>query len=274
MCLLHGRGYMESGTSMLLRRITTHIKDQNWFAVGLDFVIVVVGVFIGIQVANWNDARTNAYRESEILGTIYAELLEDRAEFRSGKESALLTISSASYVLEAAGIDVQDRLAMPISEASDLTLSSNYADVPEPIILSEDQKQRLWSSIVVGYYPTATTASIDALIGGGNLDIITNQALRRNLQAYRNNAIAIRGAQADTIKAFRTIAVSAGQERGYSPFFRGSESEFIERVRDDDHLLAIIATQREYAALHLLLIESADAAAGELVSQLREAGVQ
>ncbi|NNE40599.1 MAG: hypothetical protein HKN14_06735 [Marinicaulis sp.] len=42
---------------MLLRRITEHVKAQNWFAVFLDFLIVVVGVFIGIQVSNWNDAR-------------------------------------------------------------------------------------------------------------------------------------------------------------------------------------------------------------------------
>lgn len=259
---------------MLLRRVTQHVKDQNWFAVGIDFVIVVVGVFIGIQVANWNDARTNEYREAEILETIYAELLEDRVEFQNGKESAMVTISSAAYVLEAAGLDVQDQLAMPVSKASDLGLSSNYAAVPEPITLSTDHKQRLWSSIVVGYYPTANAASIDALIGGGNLDLITNQALRQNLQAYRNNAIALRGSQADTIKAFRTIAVSAGQERGYSPFFRGAEDEFIERVSDDEHLLAIIATQREYAALHLLLIEAADEAAGELMSQIREVGIE
>lgn len=45
---------------MLLRRITKHVKDQNWFAVGIDFVIVVIGVFIGIQVANWNAARQEA----------------------------------------------------------------------------------------------------------------------------------------------------------------------------------------------------------------------
>lgn len=43
---------------MLLRRITKHIKDQNWFAVGVDFVIVVVGVFIGLQVSNWSEARS------------------------------------------------------------------------------------------------------------------------------------------------------------------------------------------------------------------------
>jgi len=35
---------------MLLRRITKHVKDQNWFAVGLDSLIVVDGVFVGLQV--------------------------------------------------------------------------------------------------------------------------------------------------------------------------------------------------------------------------------
>ena len=42
---------------MLLRRITQHVKDQNWFAVGIDFWIVVVGVFFGIQIGNWNEVR-------------------------------------------------------------------------------------------------------------------------------------------------------------------------------------------------------------------------
>lgn len=44
---------------MLLRRVIEHVKDQNWFAVGIDLVIVVIGVVIGIQVANWNDVRNN-----------------------------------------------------------------------------------------------------------------------------------------------------------------------------------------------------------------------
>ena len=44
---------------MLLRRISKHVKDQNWFAVFIDFAIVVVGVFIGLQVANWNDRQSS-----------------------------------------------------------------------------------------------------------------------------------------------------------------------------------------------------------------------
>ena len=55
---------------MLLRRITHHIKNQNWFAVFLDFIIVVAGVFIGIQVSNWNESRVEAIREQEVLVSI------------------------------------------------------------------------------------------------------------------------------------------------------------------------------------------------------------
>lgn len=61
---------------MLLRRITKHVKDQNWFAVGIDFVIVVIGVFIGIQVANWNDARANSEQERAILVQLQDEFSE------------------------------------------------------------------------------------------------------------------------------------------------------------------------------------------------------
>lgn len=42
---------------MILRSITRCVRDPNRFAVGIDFIIVILGVFIGIQVANWTAAR-------------------------------------------------------------------------------------------------------------------------------------------------------------------------------------------------------------------------
>ncbi|MEM1106333.1 MAG: hypothetical protein AAGH87_08065 [Pseudomonadota bacterium] len=59
---------------MLLRRISTHVKEQNWFAVFLDFFIVVVGVFIGIQVANWNEQRALKAQERSYLILIQEEI--------------------------------------------------------------------------------------------------------------------------------------------------------------------------------------------------------
>lgn len=38
---------------MILRRITEHVKAQNWTAVALDFVIVVVGVLFALSAEQW-----------------------------------------------------------------------------------------------------------------------------------------------------------------------------------------------------------------------------
>ena len=59
---------------MLLRSITNHVKSQNWFAVGLDFVIVVIGVYIGIEVSNWNEARTNNQRGEYFAGRLLDDM--------------------------------------------------------------------------------------------------------------------------------------------------------------------------------------------------------
>lgn len=59
---------------MLLRRITEHVRTQNWFAVGIDFMIVVVGVYIGIQVANWNAERLEARRGELFTERLIADL--------------------------------------------------------------------------------------------------------------------------------------------------------------------------------------------------------
>ncbi|MEM8982740.1 MAG: hypothetical protein AAGC71_06915 [Pseudomonadota bacterium] len=64
---------------MLFRRISKHVKDQNWFAVGIDFVIVVIGVVIGIEVANWNDARADRLLGKDYVQRLVAELETDLA---------------------------------------------------------------------------------------------------------------------------------------------------------------------------------------------------
>lgn len=59
---------------MILRRVTEHVKDQNWFAVAIDFIIVVIGVFVGLQVSNWNTAQTAKARETALLVELRSEL--------------------------------------------------------------------------------------------------------------------------------------------------------------------------------------------------------
>lgn len=73
---------------MLLRRVMEHVKAQNWTAVAIDFVIVVVGVFIGIQVSNWNEARTDRQIEAQHLVRLHQELSEMSAQAQAAFETA------------------------------------------------------------------------------------------------------------------------------------------------------------------------------------------
>ncbi|MBI1234129.1 MAG: hypothetical protein GC208_06460 [Alphaproteobacteria bacterium] len=58
---------------MILARLTRAIREQNWFAVAIEFVIVILGVVIGFQVTAWN-AEREANARAEILT---ARLIED-----------------------------------------------------------------------------------------------------------------------------------------------------------------------------------------------------
>ena len=72
---------------MLLRRITKHVTDQNWFAVFIDFLIVVVGVFIGIQVANWHADNKFKAEEGVKLGLLHSEFSTVRDELIDAKSN-------------------------------------------------------------------------------------------------------------------------------------------------------------------------------------------
>ncbi len=39
---------------MILQRIIDILRDQNWTAVALEFVIVAAGGFLGFQLTEWN----------------------------------------------------------------------------------------------------------------------------------------------------------------------------------------------------------------------------
>ena len=74
---------------MLLRRVIEQVKAQNWTAVALDFVIVVVGVFIGIQVSNWNAARTDAEAEIYLINRLKNDLHGIRVALKRDDELVL-----------------------------------------------------------------------------------------------------------------------------------------------------------------------------------------
>lgn len=101
---------------MLLRSVMKHVKDQNWFAVGIDFLIVVVGVFIGIQVANWNTDLAEQARGEKIKIRLATEFIEIESELARHVRDVTKWIKIADQLTE----DIlSDRIERDTKELSD-----------------------------------------------------------------------------------------------------------------------------------------------------------
>lgn len=58
---------------MILQRLATSIRKQDWFTVAIETLIVVFGVFIGLQVNNWNEARIQHERADRSMESLKSD---------------------------------------------------------------------------------------------------------------------------------------------------------------------------------------------------------
>lgn len=144
---------------MLLRRVVEHTKAQNWFAVALDFLIVVVGVFIGIEVANWNQARQDRQEERRYYGELLVDLRTD-----------LKTLARA------------ERLADIHDNAAQLVIDRLSGRVPPKASLGRMAKAIHLAGFI--FIPHASRGTYDELISTGNLRLLRNSQLKSQIAQY------------------------------------------------------------------------------------------
>ncbi|WP_291841761.1 hypothetical protein [Maricaulis sp.] len=63
---------------MILQRISKAVREQNWLAVAIEFVIVIAGVVIGFQITAWNAARQERIDERDTLIRLYDDIAASR----------------------------------------------------------------------------------------------------------------------------------------------------------------------------------------------------
>jgi hypothetical protein len=59
---------------MIVKRIATAFKQQDWTQVVLELVLVVLGVFVALQFDNWNEDNNNQQALKEVLLRVSSEL--------------------------------------------------------------------------------------------------------------------------------------------------------------------------------------------------------
>ena len=142
---------------MLLRRITKHVTEQNWFAVCIDFLIVVLGILIAFQITNWGEAQQDKQLSVEYQKRLLVDL---------NKRIELLESMSAYYEIT-------------FKHANDAAMA--YVERPDDLgveflIDLYQASQRLNNLVSKGIY--------DELLSTGRINLIGDQTLRDQLSTY------------------------------------------------------------------------------------------
>ncbi|PHR54021.1 MAG: hypothetical protein COA47_16150 [Robiginitomaculum sp.] len=144
---------------MILRRVIKHFRNQEWTAIFLDFLIVVVGVFVGLQVSNWSAERADQIRAKAFLERIDADLSADIHNYRD----------SIGFWHQVSGYGV---IGLEYAKTRDLKGQTYWE-----ILLALFQ-----ASQVDEFLTTQTT--YDELTSAGELDLITSSHLRAAIAKY------------------------------------------------------------------------------------------
>lgn len=158
---------------MILRRLADAIRHQDWFTVVIEFVIVVVGIFVALQVDGWNQRRLDHAIGQQYLENIRAAIRADIDMLNGEIEQAKLRRVAAEYTLRAIKTGTYDDAGLFIRQV--------------------DQTGR-WDA------PTYQRAAYEDLVATGSARFIS-PALRDQLHEYYRSQLKF--AQVDSLQKRR-----------------------------------------------------------------------
>ena len=143
---------------MLLRRLNDHLKSQNWAAVVLDFIVVVIGIFLAFQIERWYASERDAANACERLSVLSDDLFKNREIL---EDQILLREEQ----IESAGILLQ--------------LDTRNANEIGP-----DEFYKLLATVSNITTPRFQRGAYDLLISTGQLDLIRLPELKSALAEF------------------------------------------------------------------------------------------
>lgn len=144
---------------MFLGRMAARARSQDWFVVGLDLLIVILGVFIGIEVANWNAARQDHAEERRYYAQLLADLRADTQIFAEAEERSRNFDQAADWVL--AKLDGKPPVGVSPGR---LAAAIHYAGFI--------------------FVPVAHRRTYDELISTGNVGLLRDQRIKSDIAVY------------------------------------------------------------------------------------------
>lgn len=199
---------------------------------GLEFLVVVLGILAAIAVDDWRQARADRGLEVYLLSSLLADLEADSAD------------AARQVVLEQADRDAVDHLLA--------VLGHPYApDVPVRGMAVEEVGEsldELWSTGEV----EVSDATFSEMVSTGSFRVIRDRALRRAISTYYQGAerlLVIPRRQVNPRPEFLSALAGVGVVPGYS----GRMPDLIDRLRSDPAIATHALRIRRYYDLTLTL---------------------
>jgi len=139
---------------MILDNISRALKEQNWLAAGIEFVIVIFGVVIGFQINAWNEGRLERQLEGEYFYRLEVELSAVIEDLNNAQAAMDAYFNWITLFLE--GVEESD---------------------PEKAQAGSWGLNAITSVELVSLEP----AALREMISAGNLTIVQNRELRSDL---------------------------------------------------------------------------------------------
>ena len=143
---------------MILRNLADAIREQNWSTVILEILIVVVGIFIGLQVDGWNEGR-------KIQQDIEVQLL------RIADDAAVMVAESDRLIVDFDNRIARAQIALDVLDGAPLTA----ANTP-PFELALEESFQL-NEIEIDL------PGLDILMNTGDIDQVADAKARNALLA-------------------------------------------------------------------------------------------
>jgi len=220
---------------MILRRVMNSVKRQDWVAVVTDFVIVVLGIFIGLQASLWVQTRQDVETERRY-------------------QERLLADSNANVRALGQAIGVNDRRAATLSSLA--TALENGGPVPSQAELSNVMCRWFVQPAV-----NVRRGTYVELVSSGRLALLRDEGLRSRLaleqaahdEAERLDILAPAVLQAAApladYRAWRIVGAGAGPGTGAGA--SGVDCDFnIAGMRGDKRIPSVVAQLYRDQATH------------------------
>jgi len=141
---------------MILRRVIDHFRKQEWTAIAIDLVIVILGVFIGTQVSNWNTAQADKRRGADYAQRLAADISYDLVYRR-----AIMAYYNAVYE----------------SAESAVAMLSQPAPDPRALVVNA------YRATEAAFAPQ-TRATWDEIVSSGEIGLLPRAAVENGLVSY------------------------------------------------------------------------------------------